>query len=69
MSDIVIKCEDISKQYRLGVLGSRTVGQDLNRWWAKMRGISKSVLKCILLNKLNRINREFCSLSILQLDL
>ncbi|MCC7378713.1 MAG: ATP-binding cassette domain-containing protein, partial [Chitinophagaceae bacterium] len=33
MSDIVIKVENLSKQYRLGTVGTGTLGHDLNRWW------------------------------------
>ena len=35
---IVIKAEDISKQYRLGQVGTGTLSHDLNRFWYKMRG-------------------------------
>jgi lipopolysaccharide transport system ATP-binding protein len=38
MSDIAIKVENLSKLYRLGEVGSGTLGQDLNRWWAGIRG-------------------------------
>jgi len=38
MSDTVIKVENVSKLYRLGETGTGTVGQDVNRWFAKMRG-------------------------------
>jgi len=34
----VIKVENLSKQYRLGEVGTGTVSHDLNRWWAKFRG-------------------------------
>jgi lipopolysaccharide transport system ATP-binding protein len=33
MSDTVIKFENISKQYRLGLVSTRTLSHDLNRWW------------------------------------
>jgi lipopolysaccharide transport system ATP-binding protein len=33
MSDIVIKFENISKQYRLGLVSTQTLNHDLNRWW------------------------------------
>ena len=33
MSDIAIKFENISKQYRLGKIGTGTLSNDLNRWW------------------------------------
>ena len=28
-----IKFENISKQYRLGLVSTRTISHDLNRWW------------------------------------
>ena len=59
MSDIVINCEDISKQYRLGVYGSRTVGQDLNRWWAKARGKEDPFLTVGSENKLDSTEGDF----------
>ena len=33
MSDTVIQFENISKQYRLGLVSTRTLSHDLNRWW------------------------------------
>lgn len=36
--DIILKVENISKQYRLGVVGTGTISHDLNRWWHKVRG-------------------------------
>ena len=33
MSEIAIKIENLSKQYRLGVVGTGTLSHDLNRWW------------------------------------
>jgi lipopolysaccharide transport system ATP-binding protein len=38
MGETVLKVEGISKQYRLGKLGTGTVSHDLNRWWHKVRG-------------------------------
>lgn len=38
MSDIAIKVEGVGKLYRLGQFGTGTIGNDLNRWWAKVRG-------------------------------
>ena len=31
--NIAISFENVSKMYRLGLVGTRTLGQDLNRWW------------------------------------
>ena len=35
---VAIRFEDISKQYRLGEVGTGTLSHDLHRAWAKMRG-------------------------------
>ena len=34
----VIKIENLSKQYRLGVIGHGTLSKDFQSWWAKRRG-------------------------------
>ena len=38
MSKLAIKAENISKQYRLGEVGTGTLSHDLNRFWHKVRG-------------------------------
>src|SRR5438067_11834 len=38
MPRTVIKVEDLSKQYRLGEIGTGSIAHDLNRWWHKVRG-------------------------------
>lgn len=46
MSDnIAIKIENISKQYRLGLVGTGTISHDLNRWWHRVRGKEDPYLK------------------------
>ena len=45
MSDIILKVENISKQYRLGLVGTGTISHDLNRWWSKVRGKDDPFLK------------------------
>ncbi|MCH6201351.1 polysaccharide ABC transporter ATP-binding protein [Aquiflexum sp. LQ15W] len=45
MSDIVIKVENISKQYRLGTVGTGSLAHDLNRTWYRMRGKEDPYLK------------------------
>ena len=42
---IVIKVENLSKQYRLGLVGASTFKEDTNRWWAKLRGKEDPFLK------------------------
>jgi lipopolysaccharide transport system ATP-binding protein len=53
MSDIVIKVENLSKQYRLGTVGTGTLSHDLNRWWAKLRGKPDPYLKIGSENKIS----------------
>lgn len=45
MKDVILKVENISKQYRLGVVGTGTISHDLNRWWHKIRGKEDPYLK------------------------
>ncbi|MGH9947777.1 MAG: ABC transporter ATP-binding protein [Pyrinomonadaceae bacterium] len=40
MSKTVIQIEDLSKSYRLGVIGSKRLVDDVSRQWAKLRGKS-----------------------------
>lgn len=44
-NDIILKAENISKQYRLGLVGTGTLSHDLNRWWHKVRGKEDPFLK------------------------
>ena len=46
MAKTVIKVENLSKQYRLGNVGTGTIGHDLNRWWqTSIRGKEDPYLK------------------------
>lgn len=36
--DIILKASNVSKQYRLGLVGTGTLTHDLNRFWHKIRG-------------------------------
>ncbi len=45
MKDIILKAEHISKQYRLGLVGTGTMAHDLNRWWHQVRGKENPYLK------------------------
>lgn len=45
MSDTVIKVEHLSKQYRLGEIGTGSLSHDLNRWWHRIRGKEDPYLK------------------------
>ena len=43
--EVILKVENLSKQYRLGTVGTGTISHDLNRWWAKIRGKEDPYLK------------------------
>lgn len=45
MGNLAIKAENISKQYRLGEVGTGTLSHDLNRFWYKVRGLEDPYLK------------------------
>ena len=45
MSDTVVKIENLSKQYRLGVVSTGTLSHDLRRWWYLVRGKEDPYLK------------------------
>lgn len=36
--NIAIEVENVSKEYRLGVIGGETLSADLQSWWARVRG-------------------------------
>ncbi len=45
MSNTVIEFNNVGKQYILGTIGTGTLSQDLNRWWAHIRGKEDPFLK------------------------
>jgi lipopolysaccharide transport system ATP-binding protein len=45
MSEVVIRVEDVSKQYRLGDIGTGSLHHDVNRWWHRIRGKEDPYLK------------------------
>ncbi len=42
---IILKAENISKQYRLGKVGTGTISDDFKRWWFNVRGLEDPFLK------------------------
>lgn len=42
---MILKAEGVSKQYRLGLIGTGTLSHDLNRWWHRIRGKEDPYLK------------------------
>lgn len=56
---IAIKIENLSKQYRLGLVSTRTLSHDLNRWWqVNIRGKEDPYLKIGQENKLATHNSQ-----------
>jgi lipopolysaccharide transport system ATP-binding protein len=45
MSDVVIQIENLSKYYRLGLIGGGTLREDVDRWIAKLQGKPDPLLK------------------------
>ena len=64
MSDIVIKVENLSKQYRLGVISHGTLSQDLQSWWAQVRGTEDPNAKLDLstAKQADELNEQFWAL-------
>lgn len=44
-NNVILRVENVSKQYRLGLIGTGTISHDLNRWWHKIRGKEDPYLK------------------------
>ncbi|WP_129022220.1 ABC transporter ATP-binding protein [Edaphocola flava] len=44
-NNIALSIDNLSKQYRLGQVGTGTISHDLNRWWHKVRGKDDPYLK------------------------
>ncbi|OCB76555.1 ABC transporter ATP-binding protein [Flavobacterium crassostreae] len=45
MKDVILRAQDLSKQYRLGQVGTGTLSHDLNRWWHRLLGKEDPYLK------------------------
>ena len=59
MKQLAIKAENISKQYRLGEVGTGTLSHDLNRFWHKARGLEDPYLKIFFGNANKRKDFSF----------
>jgi ABC-type polysaccharide/polyol phosphate transport system, ATPase component len=59
MSEIAIKIENLSKQYRLGTVGSQTLKGDLQRLWWKIKGKGDPFLQIGQENKLYNVDGEY----------
>jgi lipopolysaccharide transport system ATP-binding protein len=59
MSDVVISVENLYKQYRLGVIGSTTLRDDMSRWMAKVRGKEDPTLEIGATNTLDKVDSQY----------
>ena len=50
---VILKAKNISKQYRLGLVGTGTLSDDLKRWWYQVRGKEDPFLKVGSVNTRN----------------
>jgi lipopolysaccharide transport system ATP-binding protein len=59
MPNVVIKLENVSKQYRLGNVGTGTLSHDLNRFFAKALGKEDPTMKVGVSNKLDTVDGKY----------
>src|SRR5690554_631759 len=56
----ILKAENISKQYRLGLVGTGTLSHDLNRFWHRIRGKEDPYLRVGALNdRSSKVKEEY----------
>jgi lipopolysaccharide transport system ATP-binding protein len=56
---LVVSVENVSKAYRLGMIGGATLKEDFARWWAKMRGRPDPLLKIGQEHHARRVGEQF----------
>jgi lipopolysaccharide transport system ATP-binding protein len=59
MSDTVIEVNNVSKQYRLGMVGTTSIGDDIRRFWARIKGLEDPTLKVGHSNVLSQKQTKF----------
>lgn len=57
-NNIILKAENISKQYRLGVVGAGTISDDIKRWWYNVCGKEDPFLQVGAVNDRNSFANE-----------
>ena len=68
MANSVISIENVSKKYRLGVIGTGTFYGDLKRWWALKRGKEDPFKKIGEKDHGNRIGETVWALKDINID-
>src|ERR1700722_5469481 len=58
----IISVENISKSYRLGMIGGGTLREDFSRWWAKVSQRPDPTLKIGLEHHARHVGQEFWAL-------
>jgi lipopolysaccharide transport system ATP-binding protein len=53
---VVIKIENVSKKYQLGLIGTKTLKGDIQRWWYRMKGLPDPTLMVGQENNLSSVN-------------
>ena len=69
MSEIVIKVENLYKEYILGTIGYGTLIQDLNSWWARIRGKEDPNAKIGEISRFDIKNQKFLALQDVSFDI
>lgn len=69
MSDIIIRVDNVSKEYRLGTIGHGTLSQDLQSKWAKFRGKEDPNTKISVNNQNQVLNERFQALKGISFDI
>lgn len=59
MNDLALVLDNVSKQYRLGVVGTGTLSHDLNRWWHKVRGKDDPYTQVGVVNDRSEIGGDY----------
>lgn len=59
MPHVVIKLENVSKQYRLGTVGTGTLSHDLNRFFARVTGREDPTAKVGVSNRLDTVDGKY----------
>ena len=70
MSEVVIRVENLSKEYRLGTISHGTLHRDLQSWWAGLRGKDdpNSLMTSSNQRQLNGPNERFWALKDISFD-
>ncbi|HQJ05810.1 MAG TPA: ABC transporter ATP-binding protein, partial [Spirochaetota bacterium] len=69
MSEVVIRAENVYKEYNLGTIGYGTLYQDLQSWWARIRGKDDPNAAVSLSGKKDYKSGKFYALSDVSFDI